>query len=165
MKGPLPFKTWKGEKWVGRWVGVFYFKWSSCLLVLTKHLSGSTMMQRPLVHQNQVFLPNMERKLSHFLMPPFLKLWTSLTLLLSYQPCYCSECPDGQALWRCTSFLRSSSCCCWNFSSVVRHNLIQPYSLLLLLTHFLKVKVKLLSRVRLFATHFLVLANTPSTNS
>lgn len=104
-----------------------------------------------LVHQSlvdpQVFLPSVEPKLSHFLMPPFLELWTSLTLLLSYQPYYCSECPEGQALWRCSSFLRSSNCCCRDFSSVVRHNLFQPYSLFLLLTCFL------------------VLANTPPTNS
>lgn len=156
MEGQLTFQNWKGEKWVGRWVGVFYFKWSSHLLVLTKHLSGSTLVQRPpcfswsirtLSSDPQVFLPSVEPKLSHFLMPPFLELWTSLTLLLSYQPYYCSECPEGQALWRCSSFLRPSNCCWWDFSSVVRHNLFQPYSLLLLLTCFL------------------VLANTPPTNS
>ena len=114
-------------------VRVFYFDPLICSFslntFLVPHWPRGTLVL--LVHQNlvdpQVFLP------SHFFMPTFLGLWNlsdplALPLLLLLQ-----QGPWGWSFVKAQQLLKSSSCCCWDLSSVVRHDLIQPYLLLLFL--------------------------------
>lgn len=135
MEGLSTFKNrlrGKEESCVGRWLCVYF----TLIDLLVCSFSPNTFLA-PYWAKGPPAAPcpsdPVDPKFSHFWCHPFWDSGTSLTVSLSHQSYYCSEDPQGRGLQRLSSFLKSSGQCCWDFSSVVRHDLVQSCLLLLLL--------------------------------